>query len=190
VSKAEVREFFREYVYGFMQSDIQKQLDLARKGVGGANVLAALGLLVYTEALGRIRIKNGLAPRIDGGPSAKQFNACFDLMGAGYPKWRKSFRARTGQPVYTAFRNGMAHEYFPKVPVEVVMFGRPGRPLPPVAIVTRASGYVFVVEAYLAHFVRAAGRVERALFTLPNPMIPPPGSASLARQLLFCSWTS
>jgi hypothetical protein len=68
----------------------------------------------------------------------------------------------------------MAHEYFPKVPVEVVMFGRLARPLPRVAIVTRASGYVFVVEAYLAHFMRAARRVETALLTLPKPTIPPP----------------
>src|SRR5437867_4462941 len=56
MSKIDVTDFFREYVYGFMRSDIQKQLDLAQSGKGGANVLAALGLIVYTEALGRIRV--------------------------------------------------------------------------------------------------------------------------------------
>lgn len=174
MSKSEVRDFFREYVYGFMRSDIQKQLDLAKSGVGGANVLAALGLLVYTEALGRIREKNGLAPGIDGGPNARHFNACFDLMGARYPKWRRAFPRRSGQTVYRAFRNGMAHEYVPKVPVELVMFGRRGRPVPSVAIVTDRTGYVFVVEAYLLHLMRAARRIERALLALANPAIPRP----------------
>jgi hypothetical protein len=157
-----------------MRSDIQKQLDLAKSGKGGANVLAALGLLVYTEALGRIRLKNGLAPGIDGGPNAKQFNACFDLMGSRYQKWRKNFRKQSGQTVYRAFRTGMAHEYAPKVGVKVVMFGRSGRPLPTVAVVTRGRTYVFVVEAYLAHFMRAARRIERSLLALPNPTISPP----------------
>jgi hypothetical protein len=174
MSRAEVREFFREYVYGFMRSDVQKQLDLANSGNGGATVLAALGLLVYTEALGRIRMKSGLAPGLIGGHSAKQFDACFDLMGSRYSAWRQSFQKRNGQTVYRAFRNGMAHEYAPKVSMKVVMFGRSGRPLPTVAIVTRGRTYVFVVEAYLAHFTRAARRIERSLLALPNPTIPPP----------------
>jgi hypothetical protein len=169
VTHAAIGEFFREYVYGFMRADIQKQLDLAKAGAGGANVLAALGLLVYTESLGRIRVKNGLAPGIDGGPSAKHFNACFDLMGYRYPAWRRGFSRRTNQTVYRAFRNGMAHEYAPKVAVKVVMFGTPV-----VAIVTRGTGYVFVVEAYLAHLMRSAGRIERQLLGLTNPTIPPP----------------
>ena len=174
MTKSEVRAFFREYVYGFMRSDIQKQLDLAKSGKGGANVLAALGLIVYTEALGRIRIRNGLAPGIDGGPTARNFNACFDLMGYRYANWRSAFRRRSGQTVYRAFRNGMAHEYMPKVSVKVVMFGRVGAPLPRVAIVTQPHQYVFVVEAYLAHLMRAARRIERSLVASPTPTIPPP----------------
>lgn len=167
-------DFFRDYVYGFMRSDIQKQLDLAQSGKGGANVLAALGVIVYTEALGRIRLRNGLAAGIDGGPTARNFNACFDLMGYRYPKWRSAFQRRTGQTVYRAFRNGMAHEYVPKVSVEVVMFGRLGAALPEVAIVTQPHRYVFVVAAYLAHLMRAARRIERDLLALPSPRIPPP----------------
>jgi hypothetical protein len=175
MSKIDVTDFFRKYVYGFMRSDIQKQLDLAQNGKGGANVLAALGLIVYTEALGRIRVRSGLARGIDGGPTAKNFNACFDLMGYRYPMWRAAFHQRTGQTVYRAFRNGMAHEYMPSVPVKVVMFGRVGSALPTVSIVTQPDQYVFVVAAYLTHFMRAANRIERELLALPDPRIPPPG---------------
>lgn len=169
VSHALITDFFREYVDGFMRSDIQKQLDLAESGKGGANVLAAFGLLVYTESLGRIRVRNGLAPGIDGGRNARHFNACFDLMGYRYHKWGQGFEHRTGQTVYRAFRNGMAHEHAPKVAVTVVMFGAPL-----VAIVTRGDGYVFVVKAYLAHLMRSAHRIERELLGLPNPTIPAP----------------
>lgn len=168
MSRAEVSAYFGEFVYGFMQSDIQREVDMARRGQPAGNVLAALGLAVYTEALGRIGRKNGLLAADGATFMEQQFNGFFDLLGAGYRPWRTRFKRRTGQSVYRAFRHGFAHEYAPKVHTTVVMLGHPR-----VAIVTRGSTYVFVVEAYLRHFIRAAHRLERLLLALPDPKIPP-----------------
>lgn len=169
MSRAEVADYFREYVYGFMRSDIQRELDLATSDHGGGNVLAALGLVVYTEALGRIRKRN--SHKLYPGRSVyeQQFNAAFDIMGPRYPTWRRAFDRREGMTVYKAFRHGFAHEYAPKVATKVVMFGAPR-----VAIVKRGLLYVFVVEAYLRDFIVAAKRIERELLRLKNPTIPPP----------------
>ena len=150
MSKAEVADYFREYVYGFMRSDIRRELDLAASDHGGGNVLAALGLVVYTEALGRIRKRNRRRAQYPGRTVyEQQFNAAFDIMGPRYRSWRKAFERREGMTVYKAFRHGFAHEYAPKVATKVVMFGAPR-----VAILKRGRLYVFVVEAYLARFHR------------------------------------
>lgn len=170
MSRGDVAAYFRGYVYGFMRSDIQRELDLAASDHGGGNALAALGLVVYTEALGRIRKRNGRRAQYPGrGPNEQQFNAAFDIMGPSYHAWRKAFERREGMTVYKAFRHGFAHEYAPKVATKVVMFGSPR-----VAIVKRGRLYVFVVEAYLRDFMVAAKRIERELLKLTNPKIPPP----------------
>jgi hypothetical protein len=169
VSRNDVTAYFREYVYGFMRSDIQRELDLAASDHGGGNVLVALGLVVYTEALGRIRKRNRPAQYPGRGPNEQQFNAAFDIMGPRYRTWRRDFERREQMTVYKAFRHGFAHEYAPKVATKVVMFGAPH-----VAIVKRGRLYVFVVEAYLRDFIVAAKRIERELLRLKNPTIPPP----------------
>lgn len=86
-----------------------------------------------------------------------------------YPSRRAAFQKRERQTPYAALRNGLAHEYSPKVPFEVVMFGTP-----PVAIVRRAGRYVLVVEAYLRDFRSAARHIYQELMALPSPGIPPP----------------
>lgn len=170
MSRAEVADYFREYLYGFMRSDIQRELDLAASDHGGGNVLAALGLVVYTEALGRIRKRNRRRALYPGRTVyEQQFNVAFDIMGPRYRSWRKAFERREGMTVYKAFRHGFAHEYAPKVATKVVMFGAPR-----VAIVKRGRLYVLVVEAYLRDFMVAAKRIELELLKLKKPTIPPP----------------
>jgi hypothetical protein len=61
MSKADVDNFFREYVTGFMFVDVQREIDRARGDQDAGNFLCALALLCYTEVLGGIR-RNTLAP--------------------------------------------------------------------------------------------------------------------------------
>jgi hypothetical protein len=153
-----------------MENDIQRELWFAQTPHGAGNVLAALGLVVYTEALGRIRTRNAGTSRAGmRGQERTNFNECFDLMGASYRPWRARFEKREGRPLYSALRNGLAHEYAPKVPFKVVMFGTPR-----VAIVRQRGRYVFVVGAYLRDFRTAARRIYADLMALRSPTIPPP----------------
>lgn len=171
MTRRQVESYFNEYVFGFMENDIQRELMFARTPHGGGNVLAALGLVVYTEVLGRIRTRND--PSTPNLKYAANFNACFDLMGAGYASWRARFERRERRPLYSALRNGLTHEYAPKVPFKVVIFCGP-RGEPRVAIARRSRRYIFVVEAYLRDFRTAARRIYVELMARPSPFIPPP----------------
>lgn len=94
----------------------------------------------------------------------------FDMMGSGYRPWRYRFERREKpRTLYASLRNGLAHEYAPKVPFKVVMFGTPA-----VAIVRQRGRYVFVVEAYLRDFRTAARRIYADVMASANPHIPPP----------------
>jgi len=92
------------------------------------------------------------------------------MMGKVYPAWRAAFEKREKpRTLYKALRNGLAHEYAPKVPFKVVMFGTP-----PVAIVRQRGRYLFVVEAYLRDFRTAARRIYADVMASASPHIPPP----------------
>ena len=49
-----IEHYFKEYVFGFMKTDIKREIDLARLKKPSGNFLCALGLLCYTEAMGFI----------------------------------------------------------------------------------------------------------------------------------------
>lgn len=167
MGQRDVDSYFREYVFGFMENDIQRELIFASSPLGAGNVLAALGLVVYTEVLGRIWTRNMSKVKLRNEPN---FDACFDMMGTGYPAWRADFEKREKpRTLYSALRNGLAHEYAPKVPFKVVMFGKP-----PVAIVRQRARYDFVVEAYLRDFRTAARRIHADVMASASPHIPPP----------------
>ena len=76
MSSADIDRFFQDYVYGFILGDVQREVDLARRGDGGGNYLAALGLLCYTEVLGGIA-RGTLAAR----QGRKNFNEFFRSLG-------------------------------------------------------------------------------------------------------------
>jgi hypothetical protein len=50
---SEVDGFFQQYVFNFIFRDIEREITLGRRP-GGGNLLAALGLLCYTEVLGGV----------------------------------------------------------------------------------------------------------------------------------------
>jgi len=116
MSKQEVKRFFDDYVFGFIFSDIKREIALARSGIeipgeaqktykGGANFLCALGLLCYTEFMGGIY--KGSFKKFS---SKTRFNAFFDLMGPDYQAFDKQL-VKKGLSVYKVFRCGMVHEY-------------------------------------------------------------------------------
>ncbi len=97
----EIERYFKEYVFGFMSSDIKREIMLCRSGQGAGNYLCALGLLCYTEALGFMIVgeKNTT--------NKARFNAFFEKMGPGYQSFLQSH-----PDVYSIYRNKMAHAYF------------------------------------------------------------------------------
>lgn len=110
ISQREVRDFFTDYVFGYMCADIEREIAIARSGKLAGNFLCALGLLSYTEFMGGLLLKE-LGSRASG----KLFNEFFDYMGPGY----RSFRHRCN--VYHIFRCGLAHEYFVKHKCTIIM---------------------------------------------------------------------
>ena len=110
---AAVNEFFREYVDGFMWSDVEATMK-AR-----ANYIAALALLNYTEVLGglsngKLGLRNVARDCFHDGLSLMEWK--------GDPNFYKDFKVlltdgasppREADP-WAVFRCGLAHEYFAK----------------------------------------------------------------------------
>src|SRR5947207_11818955 len=103
MTKEEIESYFAQ-VPVWMKKDIGREINLARAtegphrqllidlGIaGGGNLLAALGLVSYTEALGRIRLWN----RGQRSPTTEDcFVAFFDDMDGGtYKVWRLAWQA-------------------------------------------------------------------------------------------------
>jgi len=85
----------------FISTDIGRELDLARLNArgelgipiapGGGNLLAALGLLCYTEFAGKLRFGYKKANGADA--SKRNFLGLFDLLGPTYAALRSVARA-------------------------------------------------------------------------------------------------
>src|SRR5688572_25893761 len=156
----------------FIFTDIERELQLARldekqqeqlrtlgiEHVGGGNLLAALGLLCYTEFAGKLRF--GKKKKDGSDASGENFRLLFDELGADYKKLRKRLRTKRKLDVYDVFRCGLVHEYHVKHACTVVMFSTaPGigiRELPD-------DTFVFVVEDYCRDLRAAFPKVEEAL---------------------------
>jgi hypothetical protein len=140
VSRADIELYFAE-IGEWMQTDIKREIELARVssspigraalaelGIpgGGGNLLAALGLVAYTEVLGRVRLWN--APNRVGYPDeAQSFAAFFDAMAGGkYRDWWASWKPSRGKSAYHVLRSGLVHEYQPKVDAEIHIGTRVG----------------------------------------------------------------
>lgn len=160
VSRADVESYFKEFVFGFMQEDIAREVRLAESRQGAGNFLCALGLLVYTEAIGRIGLTSS--------SGRDNFNWMFDKMGDDYADWRRSREDPTTESVYTIFRNGMAHGYLTKRNCKVIMLGE-AQP----AIGRDPDGTYFIfVQAYFRDFMKACRTVYDDLMAQADPQIP------------------
>jgi hypothetical protein len=158
--RQDVQDFFNEYVFGFMFSDIEREIRLARSRAGGGNVLAALGLLCYTAVMGGI--KRGIFQQ---GQARKDFEAFYNDLGSAYTAFGKT------ADVYKVFRSGLVHEYLVKGACDVYMLRRRG-----MSGIGRKRGgrYYFVVEKYFGDFSKACRRLYRRLMAQQNPVLPPP----------------
>lgn len=120
--------------------------------VGGGNLLAALGLLCYTEFAGRLMFGhvNGKGRDI----ASANFNSFFDELGTDYI----ALRARHN--IYDIFRCGLAHEYYVKQTCTVYMRAT----TPGIGIRECPGGtFAFVVEDYCRDLKAAFPKVETEL---------------------------
>lgn len=149
MSGQEIDAFFKEFVYGFIFVDIRREIDLARRKLGGGNFLAALGLLCYTEFLGGVK-RGKLEPR----QSRRNFEAFFRTLGPAYSDLSEDL------DVYAEFRCGMAHEYFVKRRCKIAML----KSTEPCGLgKLPGDGLYFVVEHYFEDFANAARALHQEL---------------------------
>lgn len=183
MSLKEVDEYFAE-IGEWMKNDIKREIELARVSqsaegqralsalgipAGGGNLLAALGLIAYTEALGLLRVWNSTTPHRYDSPS-ECFNAFFDKMaGSRYNAWWDSWPGKLGKPVYDVLRNGLVHEYRPKVDSEFHIGA--GQDL---GLAERDGVLIFRIAPYYAHFCDELDALHAELRAMPDPEIPPP----------------
>jgi len=104
---AQIHNFFKEYIFGFMFNDINAAIN------GKANFLAALGLMEYTEILGGF--VTGKLREKKPGTQQNNFKAFLPYLGQFYINLNKEI------DLYHRVRCGLAHEYFIKGPATIWM---------------------------------------------------------------------
>lgn len=139
--------FFDSYVHGFMLHDVGREIAAVHRGENGSNFLCALGLLCYTEALGK------WVPGVDPSKSGASFAAFFKRLGDSYADYLAS-----GEKPYDFYRNGMVHEYLAKGRCEIAMIDDPQKPAE-CGVFNDGNHYVFVVERYFQDFAVACARL-------------------------------
>lgn len=182
MAHADIERYFDQYVH-WMRRDIRRELAWAkweirfnpRRKRGAGNLLVALGLLVYTEAIGRLRRWNfdrASFYRADGREDPESnFIAAFDRLGGGaYGTWRLDFKRQfPDTSVYEVLRSGLVHEYRPKV-ISRIHLGFERR----LGIEDEPGGRLsFYCVPYYRHFVREAQALAADLRQHPDPSLPP-----------------
>jgi hypothetical protein len=182
MSQQEIDEYFGE-IGNWMKNDLKREIELARVsqsaegqrallalGIppGGGNLLAALGLVAYSEALGLLRVYN--ATHGYGTPPGC-FLAFFDRMGGGrYKTWRLQWEAtHAGMQIYDVLRSGLVHEYRPKVDSGFWIASGDE-----IGLADVDGALIFKVAPYYRHFCEQMDELQSELRALPNPQIPPP----------------
>ncbi len=147
-----------------------------RGDVPYGQVLCTLGLLVHTEFLGRLVLKPVRSTKGTEG----HFNTFFERLGPGYKKLLDD-----GHEVYNDLRNGMAHRYFAKKPIKLVLFSDIDEPFDvfgdPVERKNLQAGvgiavnghYYFVIDRYLEDFERECKKLSSDLKKAPVVELPP-----------------
>jgi hypothetical protein len=150
--------FFDSYVHNFMLRDVGREIAAAHRDEDAANFLCALGLLCYTEALGR------WVPGVKRG-SRNAFEAFFGRLGPSYEKF-----ITAGEDPYDFYRNGMVHAYLAKGRAQIAMLENPARPVACGVLVDNGY-YTFVVERYFQDFVVASARLHIELVGHRHPLV-------------------
>ncbi len=198
MTRQDVEAFFQEYVFGFMFSDVEREIRLYRdEGRPAGNFLAALGLLCYTDTLGAILRANSnsypeleslvakrkAADRLDAafqvGQSQKNFDAFFHSMGDGYRALDSMLAGGSGgKGAYAMFRCGMAHEYFAKRSCTIAMLGTALCGI----IEDQPGHYRFIVEQYFADFSCASRQLCDLLIGATDGLVPTDQCRRLVRR--------
>ena len=120
-NEMDTKELFEKYIFGWMCRDIEREIELAKKGDVGGNALSALGLLAYTEFMGSLLATYLYYPASKG---IGYFNAYLRYMGPEYIRLLDDKKL----DIYNIFRCGLAHEYFIKRDCKIAMLNStPGR---------------------------------------------------------------
>jgi hypothetical protein len=148
--KEQIASFFKEYVFGFMCNDIERTMQQ------GCNFLCALGLVAYTEIMGRLVIgKLG-----EEGYGRQSFRSFLKYMGEKYVALDKSY------DLYKRVRCGLIHEYFIVGPSTISMDALPALETG-IKIDEKGITY-FYVPTYFQNFKKAAERYLRELLEDEN----------------------
>jgi hypothetical protein len=151
-------DFFDGYVQHGMLPDVGREIGAAEAGQEAANFLCALGLLTYTEAMGRY------VPGTRKG-SRSAFEACFRRLGPSYAAMLDA-----GDDPYDNFRNGMVHGYGFKKPGIVTMLD-PSNSAPSGAFKDANGTYHLIVQRYFRDFVVASARLYKELTGYRHPNV-------------------
>lgn len=146
---------FEEYILTMMCGGIDIQITEAyEEGEASARLIAAVGLMAYTEFLGSVLLEDFTERR-----AGAKFRAFVDRMGPQYVALQQRV------DVYDVFRCGLVHGFFVKGFCTIAMKDNPGvlkvngddysKPAPIGIDQVSNGGYVFIIERYYRDF-RAA----------------------------------
>jgi hypothetical protein len=149
----------REINLAYLAENTELKVTLEKAGInGGGNFLAALGLLSYTEFVGKIKYRKKHKGR---DCSSKNFNAFYNDLGSYYKEFNDGLDG--DKNVYDIFRCGLVHEYFIKKNCVIYMLEKQG--LHGVGM-NKNGNYYFVVETYFKDFKKALELHEKKSPTL------------------------
>jgi hypothetical protein len=150
--------FFHDYVQNMMLPDVSREIAAAQRGDNAGNFLCTLGLLCYTEVMGR------WVPGVNRG-SRNAFEAFFSRLGPCYAQFLSS-----GEDPYDFYRNGMVHEYLAKGPATVAMLDN-AKNRAPCGVLKHDDHYHVVVERYFQDFVVGCARLYKERVGHRAPLI-------------------
>lgn len=172
----EFQAWFNHYVLGFMFSDIQREIWMAAEKqagnhpIGGGNLLAALGLLCYTEVLGGL-VRGTLAIK----QGRKNFEAFLPYLGKQYVAFDEELKRESPysppEGVYHIYRCDVVHRFFARKPVAVSMLYDK---IEPICGIGRLSGdeLYFNVQKYFVDFQSGCARFHNQAVCNPNYVFP------------------
>jgi hypothetical protein len=163
----EIEHVFKEYVFGFMTHDIERVIARADTGPS-ENVLAALGLLTFTEFMGWF-VRRASNIKKDKNEEQASFEFFFRRLGPAY-----AALLDTGVKVYRDFRSSLVHQYAIREAFDVDLPGR--RASCGIYLNTDAGRYHIACGRYFEDFGAASRTAYRELTGNEPPAAVPASS--------------